>query len=54
MVEGSFRSQVIRFDPKDRRDLGGDWKLVVADATREVPAVMLEATPGERIDIVTL
>jgi hypothetical protein len=45
---GSFRSQVIRFDPKDPADLHGDWTLVVRGASRAVPPEMLEATSGER------
>jgi hypothetical protein len=46
MLAGAFRNQSIGFDPKDRKQLGGEYRLVLRDAKREIPPIMLEAAPG--------
>ncbi len=47
MRTGGFQHQNIRFDPKNKQHLGGgDYRLVLKNAKRKTPPVMLAATKG--------
>ena len=49
-LAGEYRSRRFRFDPHDPADFQGDFHLAIRGATRELPAMMMQATPGEAVD----